>query len=107
VLRVPTRLGQGQLLGGPVLEVPGELHPIVRRSWLFAEGHDLVVARRVELDQLLTEALTDHAVADHDDRLGGTSDHDCNSNCQVERDTTPPAAPIQVPPPALPPAPSP
>ena len=74
LLAVPVEARQHQLLGVAMGEERGQPHPVVGRPRLLAEGHDAIGAVRIELDQLLAEALADHAVADDHDGFEGRGD---------------------------------
>src|SRR5262249_53566503 len=66
---------EGELRGGPVLEVFRQVDAVVGRAGLFAEGDDLVSAIGVQLDEALAEAVPDHAVANDHYRLLALANH--------------------------------
>ena len=51
------------------LEVRGQSHAVVRGAGLLAKGGHATPIVHVELEEVLHEALSDHAVTDHDDAL--------------------------------------
>src|SRR3546814_14504013 len=63
-------LGQGQLLVGHPVEERAEVHPVVGGPALLAEHDDLVGLVEPALYGGLEDAVTDHPVADDDDRGG-------------------------------------
>jgi hypothetical protein len=68
VFAIPVDLREHQFLGVAMGEERGEADAVVRGPRLLAERDDAKLALDIHLDQLLAEAVTDHAVADDDDR---------------------------------------
>ena len=69
VISIPIHPRDHQLLGIAVSEEARQADAVVGGTRLFAEGHDAELLGLIELDQLLAEALANHAVADHDHGL--------------------------------------
>ena len=62
---VPGHFGHHEFLRVAVREKRGEPDPVIGRAGLFAEGDQPELPLGVALDELLAEALPDHAVADY------------------------------------------
>ncbi len=66
---VPALRQQRQLLGALGGEERGEGHPVVRRSRLLADHHDVEALGQTSFDGGLDEAVSDHAVSDDHEGL--------------------------------------
>ena len=68
--------GRSDSCVGADLEEGGERDPVVRRSRLLADDHDVVGLGEAALDRGLHEAVADHAVADDDQGLAEVGAHE-------------------------------
>src|SRR5690606_15116018 len=71
VLFVEALAHQTELLSGSAAEEGGQADAVVGDAGFFAEGDDLPGLVLIPSDQLLDEAVADHAVADDDQGVGG------------------------------------
>ncbi|MNO44312.1 hypothetical protein D3C76_345510 [compost metagenome] len=66
---VQRRFAEGQRLGITAGEVLGQVHTVVGTHRLFAEDVQSIVIKGTAFDQLFDTMMSDHAIADHDQRL--------------------------------------
>src|SRR5262245_17022139 len=69
VVAIPVEPGESELLGDTMSVGRSTHDAVVRGPRLFAKGDDAIAVGRIEFDQLFAKAMSDHAVADHDDGL--------------------------------------
>jgi len=66
---IERRFTQGQRLGIAAGEILGKVHTVIGAHRLFTEDVQPIMLKGATLDQLLDTMMSDHAIADHDQRL--------------------------------------
>jgi len=84
LLGVAIGIGEHQLLGIAAGKILAELHAVVCRPGLFAECDNPILPVGVQLGELLAQAMSNHAIANHNNgesfiRLG-RREHVCDSS---------------------------